>query len=167
MHNKTGEHIMELPGMSNHVWADDMVREMHRIIKSDPTLKFKDQTDALKAANAIGRGTGATGDNSAPFITLFFGWAKAPRAWAKGAAASLQSWTNPAVMGNRIKTVNKQLKDDYGIEVNDLYNNGLHHSGGAMEFSIGQEGGNVIARAGRHIQALKIPIPKTKKRICI
>ena len=165
MHNKTGEHIMELPGMSNHVWADDMVREMHRIIKSDPTLKFKDQTDALKAANAIGRGTGATGDNSAPFITLFFGWAKAPRAWAKGAAASLQSWTNPAVMGNRIKTVNKQLKDDYGIEVNDLYNNGLHHSGGAMEFSIGQEGGNVIARAGRQIQALKIPIPKTKKSV--
>ena len=170
MHQATGRNLIELPGLSGHVWIDEIAEEMGRVIKNDPTLKLtragQDQIrESLKAANGISRGLTSTMDNSANNITLLFAATNNPTAWGRAWKASFLSWVNPNVMGNKIRAVNKQLQNDFGITVNDLYNNGLHHSGGAMEFAIGQEGTNIIARAGQQLQALEVPVPFKKKGV--
>ena len=148
--------LIEYNGIPKEGWIDDMSREIERLIKDDPLQISKAEKFAtIKALNGLTRGLGATLDFSANGITLLFGWARSPTAWARAFKANLQSLVDPKVLGKHMESFNVRLKKDTGLDLDTLVKNGLHISGGEFEFAIRQEGRGRIVGLSKKLEDVR------------
>ena len=156
---------IEYHGIPEARWIDDMADEIKNLLDSDPVLKPKTPNamrDAVQAINGMLRGLSATMDNSANGITLLFGSARNPEAWALAYKGSLLSFKSPKVLANHLESYNKRIIKELGIDLDTLINNGLHISGGEFEFSVGQMGRSRVAELSKKIE--KLPIIRQANR---
>ena len=149
--------LIEYNGIPKEGWIDDISREIERLIKDDPLQISKAEKFAtIKALNGLTRGLGATLDFSANGITLLFGWARSPTAWARAFKANLQSLVDPKVLGKHMESFNTRLKKDIPeLDLDTLVKNGLHISGGEFEFAIAQQGRGRVAGLSRKIENVR------------
>ena len=146
--------LIEYNGIPKEGWIDDMGREIEKIILNDPLLiPKKERFATIKAINGLTRGLGATLDFSANGITLLFGWARSPSAWARAFKANLQSLRDPKVLSKHMESFNARLKRDIPeLDLDTLVKNGLHISGGEFEFAIAQAGRGRVAGLSQKIE---------------
>ena len=148
--------LIEYNGIPKEGWIDDMGREIEKIILNDPILiPKKERFATIKAINGLTRGLGATLDFSANGITLLFGWARSPSAWARAFKANLQSLVDPKVLSKHMESFNTRLKKDTGLDLDTLVKNGLHISGGEFEFAIAQQGRGRVAGLSQKLENVR------------